>query len=58
MSLSKLLYSPNIRLTALGRDDLPTMIRWYHNPEFARLLDSSPAYPKTEDMLPRTSTLW
>ena len=51
MSLSKFLYGPKIRLTALARDGLPTMVRWYHDPEFARLLDSSPAYPKTEDML-------
>ncbi|HAC19124.1 MAG TPA: hypothetical protein DCF78_11190 [Dehalococcoidia bacterium] len=32
-------------------DDLPTMIRWSHDSEFARLLDSNPAYPKTESML-------
>ncbi|MDP6454839.1 MAG: GNAT family protein [SAR202 cluster bacterium] len=51
MSLSKLLYGPSIRLTALTRDDVPTMIRWHHDSEFARLFDSNPAYPKTEDML-------
>ena len=51
MSLSKLLYGPNLRLTALDRADVPAMIRWQDNPELARLLDSSPAYPKTEDVL-------
>ena len=51
MSLSKLLYGPNIRLAALTSDDRPTMIRWSHDSEFARLLDSNPAYPKTESML-------
>ena len=50
MSLSKLLYGPNIRITALTNDDRPTMIRWSHDSEFARLLDSNPAYPKTESM--------
>jgi len=51
MSLSKLLYGPNIRITALTNDDRPTMIRWSHDSEFARLLDSNPACPKTESML-------
>jgi RimJ/RimL family protein N-acetyltransferase len=38
----------HIRLTALTPDGLPTMAHWYEDPEFLRLYDSRPAYPKTE----------
>ncbi len=40
-----------VRLAALTREDLPTMVRWYHDPEFMRLYDADPAFPKTLEQL-------
>ena len=37
-----------IRLTALAPGDVPCLAGWYQDPEFLRLFDSRPAYPKTE----------
>lgn len=41
----------NVQLTALNPDDLPTIVRWYQNTEFLRLLDARPAYPQTKATL-------
>ena len=51
MAPSTLLRGSRVRLTALTQDDLPTVAEWHQNPEFLRLLDALPAYPKTETSL-------
>jgi RimJ/RimL family protein N-acetyltransferase len=43
---TKLLVGPNVRLTALGSDDLPVLERWYQDAEFLRLFDAVPAAPR------------
>lgn len=48
---TNLLYGPRVRLTALSREDLPTLARWQGDAAFLRLLDARPAAPKTEDEL-------
>jgi RimJ/RimL family protein N-acetyltransferase len=48
MALSKLLHGTKVRLTALTKDDLPTIAAWYQDTEFLRFYDARPAYPKTE----------
>ncbi len=49
---SHLLYGQKVRLTAFNlAQDLPVLARWYHNPDFLRLFDTSPAYPKNEEAL-------
>lgn len=51
MTSSMLLRGSRVRLTALTQNDLPTVIQWHQNPEFLRLFDALPAYPKTEAVL-------
>ena len=51
MTPSTLLRGSRVRLTALTQSDLPTVIQWHQNPEFLRLFDALPAYPKTEAAL-------
>ena len=51
MTSSTLLRGSRIRLTALTQSDLPTVVQWHQNPEFLRLFDALPAYPKTEAAL-------
>ncbi len=51
MTPSTLLRGSRIRLTALTQSDLPTVVQWHQNPEFLRLFDALPAYPKTEAAL-------
>ena len=51
MILSTLLCGNRVRLTALTQSDLPTVVQWHQNPEFLRLFDAFPAYPKTETAL-------
>lgn len=41
-----LLRSPRLRLVALTEDDLATIVAWYQDTEFMRLLDALPATPK------------
>ncbi|MBN1583409.1 MAG: GNAT family N-acetyltransferase [Anaerolineae bacterium] len=48
---SMLLRGERIKLTALTQDDLPTIVPWYENTHFLRLLDARPAYPQTEATL-------
>ncbi len=40
-----------VRLTALEREDLAAVARWYQNAEFMRLLDARAAQPQTEAQL-------
>ena len=51
MTPSMLLRGSRVRLTALTQSDLPTVVQWHQNPEFLRLFDALPAYPKTEAAL-------
>ena len=51
MTSSTLLRGSRVRLTALTQSDLPTIVQWHQNPEFLRLFDALPAYPKTERVL-------
>ena len=51
MTFPTLLRSSRIRLTALTQSDLPTVIQWHQNPEFLRLFDTLPAYPRTEEAM-------
>jgi RimJ/RimL family protein N-acetyltransferase len=37
-----------IRLTAVSKEDLPTITRWYEDASFGRLFDAKPALPKSE----------
>jgi RimJ/RimL family protein N-acetyltransferase len=53
MDFSDLLRGPTVRLTALSRDDVPAIARWYQDGEFMRLYDARPAVPKTEAGLTR-----
>ena len=51
MTPSTLLRGSRVQLTVLTQSDLPTVIQWHQNPEFLRLFDALPAYPKTEAAL-------
>ena len=51
MTSSTLLRGSRVRLTALTQSDLPTIVQWHQNPDFLRLFDALPAYPKTEAAL-------
>src|SRR5688572_22391764 len=51
MAETKLLVGPNVRLTALGPDDLPALARWYEDVEFLRLFDAVPAAPRAQGAL-------
>ena len=55
MSLnSDLLNGTRVRLTALTKDDLPTVVQWHQDPLFLRMFDSRVAMPKT----PATLATW
>ena len=51
MTSSTLLRGSRVRLTALTQSDLPTIVQWHQNPNFLRLFDALPAYPRTETAL-------
>lgn len=51
MICSNLLSGARLQLTALTRNDLPTITRWYQDAQFLRLFDARPAYPQTEAAL-------
>ena len=51
MISSRLLRGIGIRLTKLTQSDLRTIVQWHQNPDFLRLFDALPAYPKTEAAL-------
>ena len=46
-----LLRGERVRLTAVTKDDVPTMARWWADTDFLRLYDSFPAFPQTADQL-------
>ncbi len=50
-SSDNILQGDTVRLTALEREDLTTVARWFQNAEFMRLLDARAAHPKTEAQL-------
>lgn len=45
---TSLFNGPRIRLTALRPDDVQTWVRWHEDAEFGRMLDSNPAYPRSQ----------
>ncbi len=49
MLSSNILHGGRVRLTAVVKDDLPTITRWYEDTVFARLFEATPAMPKTEE---------
>ena len=51
MTSSTLLRGSRVRLTALTQNDLPTIVQWHQNPDFLRLFDALPAYPRTDTAL-------
>jgi RimJ/RimL family protein N-acetyltransferase len=53
MTLPSLFHGERVKLTALKPEDAPVMLHWYENGEFARLWDSRPARPSTENQLVR-----
>lgn len=46
--LSNLLRGERIRLTALNKKDIPTLVRWEEDTTFLRLFNSNLARPRTE----------
>lgn len=46
-----ILHGNSVRLTALEREDLAAVARWFQNAEFMRLLDARAAQPKSEAQL-------
>jgi RimJ/RimL family protein N-acetyltransferase len=51
MNPQTLLHGARIHLMALTQDDLPVIAVWYQDAEFMRLLDATPAHPKTVESL-------
>ncbi len=51
MNLQTLLRGTRVQLTALTQDDLPVIAGWYQDTEFMRLLDATPAHPKSVESL-------
>ncbi len=51
MNLQTLLRGTRVQLTALTQDDLPAIAAWYQDTEFMRLLDATPAHPKSAESL-------
>jgi RimJ/RimL family protein N-acetyltransferase len=49
----QLLRGQTVWLTSLDRNAVPVIARWEQDIEFLRLLDSSPARPRTEDEIAR-----
>jgi RimJ/RimL family protein N-acetyltransferase len=47
--LSRMFIGEKIRLTALRTDDIPVVVRWYHDSDFMRNFDGNPAFPRTEE---------
>jgi RimJ/RimL family protein N-acetyltransferase len=48
-----LLRGERVWLAALGRSDAATMVRWEYDTEYLRLLDASPAQPRSEETIAR-----
>jgi RimJ/RimL family protein N-acetyltransferase len=47
LTSSNLLRGDRVRLTALTKDDLPAIARWYEDTAFGRLFDAEPATPRS-----------
>ena len=50
-AMKNLLRGGRVRLTAMHREDLATVARWYEDDTFLRLYDALPAHPKSEGEL-------
>ncbi len=50
---SQLLRGERVWLTALSRADVPVIARWEYDSEYLRLMDASPARPRSEDEIAR-----
>src|SRR5690242_11865271 len=48
---ANILQGPRVRLTALTSDDVPTLMRWHADTNFARLYDARVAAPRTYAMI-------
>lgn len=48
-----ILHGERVRLTAVDKDDLPAIGRWFEDAGFARLFDAMPAAPKSQAELSR-----
>ena len=48
---SGLLRGKRVRLTAVTKDDLPTLAGWWRDADFLRLYDSVPAFPQSVEQL-------
>ncbi len=53
MIAPNLLHGEKVRLTAVDPNDLATVARWWHDPEFLRLYSTEPVVPRNEDQLSR-----
>ena len=53
MPPARLLRGTRVRLTALTKEDLPTLARWTENPEYLHLADSAPAAPRSPGQVGR-----
>ncbi len=53
MPISRLLVGERVRLTAIRPEDIAVVARWYEDSEYVRLLDGTPAYPRTEAQISR-----
>ena len=51
MLRSNLLRGELVWLTAVTKEDIPTLARWWADADFLRVYDSVPAYPKNEAQL-------
>lgn len=48
IEVSNILQGERIRLTAVSKEDLSTIARWYEDASFARLFDATPAAPRNK----------
>jgi len=46
-----LLQDDRIKLTAIHKSDMDTILAWYDDTEMARLFDSTPVFPKTREII-------
>ena len=53
MIAPNLLRGEKVQLTAVTSNDLPTITRWWSDPDFLRLYNTAPAVPLNEDQVSR-----
>lgn len=51
MRSTNLLSGSKVRLAALSKDDVPTIVRWYQDAGVLRLFDARPAHPRSQEEL-------